>query len=290
MFGDQSACPFRAFALQRLGARGLERGRPGLDARERGKLLHRAVAQLWGDLESQARLLAMSDDDLGAVIGLAVGAAVQWLQRSRPDVLSEAFAAIERKRLGVLLTRLLELEKRRAAFRVVHREEPRELDVAGLKVAARIDRIDVLDDGSRVIMDYKTGSASPNEWIGERPDDPQLPLYSVTDPGPVAAVSFAVLCAEEVAFKGLAREAALLPNVVTLDRTKSTQHIPSWESLFDTWRSELDRLAGAFLAGHAAVAPKDYPRTCDYCELGALCRVREALDRGPGPARNDADD
>ena len=225
-----------------------------------------------------------------AAIGRAVDAGIGELQRQRPDALSEPFARLERVRLRALLARLLHLEKQRAAFRVLHREEPRELEVGGLKVAARIDRIDELEDLSRVIVDYKTGQASPGAWMGQRPDDPQLPLYAVTDAGPVAAVSFAVLRAEEVAFKGLGREADLLPGVAQLDQSKSAKHVPSWESLFETWRAELEALAREFLAGHATVAPKDYPRTCEYCDLGALCRVRESLDRGPVPGEGDADD
>jgi probable DNA repair protein len=290
VFGNQSACPFRAFAIHRLGAKGLEEGRPGLDARERGNLLHRTLSHLWGELESQAGLLSMRDEDLHAAIERAVDAAVGWLRQRRPDALSESFAGLERARLQLLIWRFLDLEKQRTAFRVVHREEPRNVDIGGLRVAARIDRIDQLDDFSRVIVDYKTGQASPSGWMGERPDDPQLPLYAVTDAGPVAAVSFAVLRAEEVAFKGLGREADLLPGVGRLDQTKSARHIPSWGGLFETWRAELEALAREFLAGHAAVEPKDYPRTCEFCDLGALCRVKESLDRGPVPPEGDADD
>ena len=64
VFCNQSACPFRAFAIHRLGATGLEEGRPGLDARERGILLHRTLSQLWGELESRARVLSMSEHGL----------------------------------------------------------------------------------------------------------------------------------------------------------------------------------------------------------------------------------
>ena len=82
---------FRAFAIHRLGASGLEEGRPGLDPRERGTLLHRTLSQLWGELESQARLLCMSELDLRATVERAVDAAIDWLRRRRPDALSEAF-------------------------------------------------------------------------------------------------------------------------------------------------------------------------------------------------------
>jgi RecB family exonuclease len=238
-------------------------------------------------MESWARLLDMSPVDLQGVIERAVNAGVDELRRRRPDALSDAYVSLERNRLSALLARLLDLEKGRAAFRVLHREEPRDLDMAGLRIAARIDRIDELGDLSHVIVDYKTGKASASAWMGERPDDPQLPLYALTDAGPVAALSFAVLRADQVAFEGLARDAALLPGVARFDEAKSSKHLASWDGVFDGWRSELEGLAREFLAGDAKVAPKNYPRTCEYCDLGSLCRVREWLDRGPTSTEDD---
>ena len=43
----QAACPFRAQAELRLGARALEEPGVGVDAAERGDLIHRALAVLW---------------------------------------------------------------------------------------------------------------------------------------------------------------------------------------------------------------------------------------------------
>jgi hypothetical protein len=43
------------------------------------------------------------------------------------------------------------------------------------------------------------------------------------------------------------------------------------------WREVLHRLMAAFLAGQAAVDPKDGRRTCSgsWCELQSLCRIDE---------------
>lgn len=290
VFENQSACPFRAFARHRLGARRLEEVRAGLDARERGTLLHRTAAHLWGEIESHSKLSAMDAPALNAAIGRAADAALALLARDRPDALSPAFTAIERERLRELVTKLLELERTRAPFHVVAREAPRMLSVGGLAVRARVDRIDALEDGRHVVLDYKTGTASPAQWLGDRPDAPQLPLYAVTDEGDVAAVAFAVVNAREAVFRGLASESGLLPGVGTVDEVRSPTAIDGWSELFALWRRTLDRLAAEFLAGHAAVAPRNYPQTCRYCELGALCRVREQLDAAAEPEEADADE
>lgn len=281
VFENQAACPFKAFALHRLGARALEEARPGLDARERGTLLHRALAALWGELGSHARLLTMNAGDLDAAVTRAVNTALVALRRDRPDVLTDAFAAIERERLRARIASVLAIERERAPFRVIEREAPRALDVGGLRLNARVDRVDALDDGSRVILDYKTGKASVAAWVGERPDAPQLPLYAITDPGDVAAVALVPVRAHEVRFRGLARTESLLPGVKTLERESAFAETRDWPALLSGWRTVLHALAGEFLAGEAAVMPKRYPQTCQYCELGPLCRVRELLDRGP---------
>ena len=279
VFQNQAACPFRAYAIHRLGASVLEEGTDGLDPRERGSLVHHALAVLWRDLGSQAGLLQLDDDALTKKTAGAVNTAVDDLCRSRPDLMSDAYAALERERLTVLLLRLAALEKSRAPFEVVACEQPRTPLIAGVQLRARLDRVDRLADGSQVILDYKTGLANIGSWLSERPDEPQLPLYAVTGEAQVSGVAFVQLRAHEVAFKGLTRDAQVLPDVATLAASKKLAlQYADWPALLDAWRTVLQQLARDYLAGHAEVAPKRYPQTCAYCALGTLCRVRELTD------------
>ena len=41
------------------------------------------------------------------------------------------------------------------------------------------------------------------------------------------------------------------------------------------WCDEINVLAKAFLAGHAEVNPREYPKTCENCGLQAVCRIQE---------------
>jgi probable DNA repair protein len=275
VFRDQAACPFRAFAVHRLGAAPLEEGRPGLDPRERGILLHDAMRRLWGEIGSHARLVAMTGAQSEQAVALAVDRALEQMRRSRPDALAEAFVALERTRLCALLPRLLELEKLRAPFQVLQREEPYPLETAGLRMQVRPDRIDLLDQGGSVILDYKSGQASPRSWAGDRPDEPQLPLYAIELRADVAAVSFVTLRPEAVAFEGVARSAGLLPGVEEAGAANIEPGAAGWSALLATWRAMRDALAAEFLGGHAEVAPKDPRRTCRYCAVHPLCRVVE---------------
>jgi probable DNA repair protein len=285
---NQAACAFRAFVVHRLGARPLEEAHAGLDARERGTLVHRALALLWERVQSHAGLLALDAQERAVVIGASVDAAIEGLRGTRADVLTAAFTALERARLVELLGQLLELEQTRAPFVVVEREVPRAIDFAGLRLHARVDRVDELADGRRVVIDYKTGASTVIDWLGERPDAPQLPLYALTDPGEVAALAYATVRAGSVGFVGLADDPLLLPGLqsVQQDRTGAAD----FRAMLAVWRLHLGALAAEFLAGHAAVAPKNYPQTCRYCALGSVCRVTELFDRGPASAGDNGDD
>lgn len=280
-FKNQADCPFRAFAVHRLGAEALDAGHPGLDARERGTLAHWAAKALWGELATHARLDAMSEEDMAGAAQRAAAVAVGEMRGERPDAMTDAFSRLEQERLARLLAALLRKEKLRAPFEVAAREERRTVELGGVTVRLQVDRIDRLGDGGRVILDYKTGRpSSPAAWLGERPDEPQLPLYAVTDSGEVAAVAFVALNARETGFRGVARAEGVLPGVATVAQVTGERH-PDWRSLAADWRAALEKLAAEFLSGAVPVAPKQYPRTCDHCDVHTLCRVRELLDRGP---------
>jgi len=129
-----------------------------------------------------------------------------------------------------------------------------------------------LPNGSYALIDYKTGQASVSAWLGERPDDPQLPLYAVNAGENVSAVAFAKLRTGEMRFDGLARNADLLPRVRGVDtHNAARKHAASWDELVAGWRAELDALGQAFAAGDSRVVPKHLLKTCERCDLQPLC-------------------
>jgi ATP-dependent helicase/nuclease subunit B len=259
VLADQAACPFRAFARWRLAAEELEEPAPGLDARKRGSLLHHLMKHLWSRVKTSQNLRR----DLEPAIAEAAAAAVKELS------LEGRFAELERERLARLAREWLEIEKTRAPFEVAALEERRTLNVAGLELSGRIDRMDRLEKGGHALIDYKTGQATRNAWLGERPDDPQLPLYAVSAPENIAAVAFARLNPGEMAFRGFSKERNILPKV---------ELYRDWRGLLDQWRKETRDLGAAFAAGDARIDPKYALKTCRLCDLQTLCRVYENID------------
>ena len=263
VLADQAACPFRAFARWRLGAERLEEPSPGLDAADRGRLLHALMREIWSQLKSSASLRG----DLAPVIARAAAAAVKELG------LEGRFAELERARLARLGAEWLELERGRKDFEVAFLEHPRTLEVAGLEFSSRIDRMDRLIEGGKagghVLIDYKTGRVTPKQWEGPRPDDPQLPLYAAAAPEELAAVAFARLRPGDMKFMGFARADKLLPGV-------KLYH--DWPALLAAWKKEAEALGASFAAGEAWVDPKNDLKTCRLCDLQTLCRVYEKLN------------
>lgn len=49
--------------------------------------------------------------------------------------------------------------KREQPFVVLHTEKETKPDIEGIEVRMSVDRIDQLDDGSLLVIDYKTGAA-----------------------------------------------------------------------------------------------------------------------------------
>lgn len=281
---DQAACPFRAFAHFRLDARALEHPESGLAPMERGTLLHAMMAKLWETLQDSATLKRTDDAALAVLIDEAAAHAVELVHLERPGRLEGRFAELERERLARLAREWLEIERERPPFAVAMREESLELSAGNLRIHGRIDRVDRLEGGGLAVIDYKTGRVSVGGWMGERPDDAQLPLYALAaGEGDVRAVAFARLRSGDLGFSGLAREAGTLPGVQSIDRYRGAGAVASWEQLLEQWRREVDRLGENFASGDARVDPKALLSTCRWCDLKPLCRVHErlsALDEG----------
>lgn len=276
IISDQAQCPFRAFARHRLGARPLPEPEPALSASERGALLHDALYSLWGTLENSENLKHLDAAERAVLADSSADSALDnFRQRSR-RLHSVALLDIERRRLSELLSHWLAVELARADFIVSEREQKHELSLGGLALTLRVDRVDTLATGRKLLIDYKSGDPKPRHWLEERPEDPQLPLYTLLlDPETVEGISFAVLRHSTVAYRGLARSAQG-PGIsadVEKATAKSSTPLADWEALQNHWKNSLSLLAQEFLEGRAVVAPLDPRRTCRYCGLEALCRI-----------------
>lgn len=275
LFRDQAACPFRGFARRRVGAKPLETPRIGLDARDRGNLLHAMLAQVWRELADSAALRALTTAGERELLERAAAVAITEVKRKRGDALSGRFERLERDRLVRLVTDWLAMERGRPDFQVLAVEDERPLAFGGVSVKARLDRMDAIAQG-RAIVDYKTGECATASWLGERPEEPQLPMYALAGID-VSVVAFGQVKVGKMGFRGIARARDLLPGArpVTEDLSRAAKQYRDWDDLLGRWRAELEAIGQGFARGDARVDPKRGALTCEHCDQHMFCRIAE---------------
>jgi ATP-dependent helicase/nuclease subunit B len=276
----QSQCPFKAFATGRLGASTWDPAETSLTAAERGQLLHAVLHSIWKGppqgIRSSRDLQNISDLQTFVARHVQIVIATKAPPRAREDM-PPRYLELEATRLTRLIAEWLAYERTRVDFEVVGTEIDKTRTIAGLSLDLRLDRLDRLQDGSLLVLDYKTGDVSPNSWDLPRSEDVQLPLYAsfgLDDGEAVGGLTFAKVRAGDMCFAGRVGDAA-----ATLDSTlKATsslvKHPMTLEDVL-TWREAIEQLARDFLAGRSDVDPRDATKTCERCGLQVLCRIQE---------------
>jgi ATP-dependent helicase/nuclease subunit B len=285
---EQSNCPFRAFAIRRLLAREALGPSEAMSAIEKGNIVDAALQLIWEELkDSEGSRRA----DRAAIIESSVDEAMAREWPSSDDQWSKRFRTLERQRMIELLTEWITLESSRKPFHVLGHQIAAEVNLGGLSLRGRLDRLDEID-GAQVVIDYKTGSCAVSAWQVPRPRLPQMPFYALAMQQQklnLAGISFAVVRKGETAFKGYLREKDLLP---CTDPAKRSFEGLTFDEYTGKWAEELERIGKSFVQGDAAVDPKIPPgrsgSTCEYCHLTPLCRIGELA--ASGTDREDEDE
>jgi len=282
IFENQSNCAFKAFVTHQLRYERDQEAEFGLDGLDRGNVVHRMLELAWHDLQTQANLKAKSESELDALIENVV----EQVIADQSTQLTEDKAMLlkhERPRLSKLLKQWLILEtKRPIGFSVVEREEPRQGNIGGIDFRYIIDRLDKMDDGRRLIIDYKTGAVSRKDWTDERIAKPQMPLYSVminrAGPADIAGISYAKVDAAKHEFLELSEV-----GILKTDGSHSQRYEAQWLEGKARWPELFEELANQFLAGDAQVNPIE-EKTCLYCDLQSVCRISQLRESQDLPA------
>jgi ATP-dependent helicase/nuclease subunit B len=267
---SQSLCPFRAFAEYRLDARFPDDARFGLDPLQRGSFLHKTLELVWQSIETQERLVSLGPEPLRAVVNEAVGKAIA---SQRGSEFQQQTAEVERERVAELVYDwLTEVELARTQpFQVEKIEGERIFEIGGVKIRLRIDRIDRLQNGRLMLIDYKSGKQTANSLTGKRPSEPQLWIYATAVGEEVGGIFFGQLKPRDFKMVGFSQEREFTS-------TKTGVLKGKWDGFLQECRENVERLAQEFAAGRAAVNPKK--GACEFCGIAPLCRTYERVSPG----------
>lgn len=261
---DQAACPFRGYAVHRLGLKEVRQPHGLPDALDRGTLIHEALHRLYENAATDGLAPAgLTDRHFGQAADQAI--ARHYGRFPAP------FRERERERLSVLLGVWNRLESQRSDVDIVDLELGLTAEFGGIGLNLRIDRIDRIGD-AHLVIDYKTGRIG-NRLTQDRLLDPQLPLYALTNES-VQGVLYAEIDDTRPRLKGVS---ALEVESASLEPPADG----SWEAQRARWQDQIDTLTEEIRTGFAAVTPYD-DRACQTCHLHGLCRVA-ALDHEIDP-------
>jgi exodeoxyribonuclease-5 len=281
----QAICPAWGYYQYRLGASKLEDPTEGLDARQKGSFLHAALEAFWNQVQTLHALQALSRAQRSQLISEAVSGVLHAHntdEKQRP--LKPRLQQLEHNRLCRLIEQWLDQEAARAQpFTVLAHEREVHVDIQGIRFTMKVDRIDQLDDGSLLIIDYKTGaSIDTRNWATQRLTEPQLPIYAAIHPppeGPVVGVVFAKVHRHEPGWAGLTEHDKILPKVHGLcstwgRKTFSEAEYPDWPSVLQHWQQAINAVAREIKRGDAGVRFED-AQALAYCEVLPLLRLAE---------------
>ncbi|MCK7596934.1 PD-(D/E)XK nuclease family protein [Microbulbifer sp. CAU 1566] len=247
----QALCPLNAQLRYRLGASGFMAPSIGLSPAERGNVVHQVLAEFWQACRDSTHLNALSEDERNKQIQTAIDNALRDV-RKKHGHLPAGFWAMEQQRLLRLMDQWLELESQRPAFTVEKIEWDQQVTIGGLQFNLRLDRLDLLAGSEQLVIDYKTGTPSINEWLQDRIREPQLPLYALFQPE-ARAIAFGQVRTSDCKWSGCGELDQPINGIKAVADTQKDAPYTTWQDLSDYWQQGLELLAGEYRGGVASL-------------------------------------
>lgn len=268
---DTALCPAKAFYRHRLGCTTRDQSYWGLDPRDRSRLLHIVCDLFWRGVHNSSTLRATPDDEIYRLYELAWDEAVLTVFHGRIFQLPNALITIEKYLSYKLFINILREDLNRPDFEIVATEKKETLLIKNLQLNVCVDRIDRdVASGMKYVIDIKKYKSTYSEWLGDRPDDVQLPIYATCTADTYSGAIFACLTPEASFYNGVC-EGSSFGQVVSPQKIRGTNY-ETWDQLTEKWREVIHTLVTSFTSTDCTPKPKN-KATCDSCAFNGLCQV-----------------
>lgn len=158
-------------------------------------------------------------------------------------------------------------------------EVPFVLELEGISITGKIDRLDRLSDNRWLLLDYKTGSVDfTPDHIAKGTHYQALIYLAAMErivPGEGVGILFYDLKKGELK-RGLIRSHHLRPELMKLITRGHTLEAQAFSKLIDSGLSHVHRLAKQIRLG--VFAPTPNKTACEWCDFPGLCRRAEGYD------------
>lgn len=260
-----TTCPFKFFAQHILKLEEEPDDEEVMDPRRQGQFVHKVFETFFSEWQASGHrsITATNLDHARAMFTAVVDRALADLPEGEAGLertrllgssaaagLGEAVFRMEAERPVTVIERLLEHELR-GSFTISTDRGPRQVQLRG-----KADRVDLLDDGTFRLIDYKLG------WPPDRTRALQLPVYSVCAEQKLAnrhGRQWRLGEAMYLAFKGPKRVVPLFASSANRDE------------VLDKAQQRLADTVDAISRGEFPPTPNDVFQ-CETCSFAAVCR------------------
>lgn len=258
MIADQAKCPlknsFKNLSFQKIGKKSLPSNELNL---VRGICAHDILAKFWMEIKELSNLKALSELSIEQKLEHIIQSVLKTHLKKYVSINYELIYAVEQEYLKRIILRFIDLELARESFKVKFIEHSRSINISGYKIEVRIDRVDEELDGLH-LLDYKTGNVSISNWLGDPPEDTQIPLY---------------LCDQSLKYKS-ASYACLNKNFTGI---KGFKNKDDWQNFTKVSKEKISNLISDITSGSSYAKPIN-KTTCQSCEFIGICRPEQKIN------------
>jgi len=250
---NHARCPAWSFYANRLGAEP-----PMTDLFDEvsqldlGRLIHKTLELFWKKNTGLGDLKKLGVSKLKEDLEKIIDPLLTQLLNERPLLSSNQINSCKNYLMKRSL-KWLEYEKNRESFEVILQEKNYEVTIKNITFNIRIDRIDQLEDYTKIIIDYKTGAIpGRSELFNDRLTFLQLPIYGgYTQEKNIKGVMVAHLNIHKNSFYGVTDDAVKIsPDFKGVINTPS---ISNWKDLIKQWRHLLETISLSYQKGDCQV-------------------------------------